>query len=219
MVLPKEYFAFFKGLEKNNNKEWFDDHRKDYEKFVKAPFKELVTEVIEAVQTVEPDLQQDPKTAIFRINRDIRFSKDKTPYKTKLSAHVSKYGKKEMGKPGLYFEIGASEGGIAGGCYMPDKELLTLYRDLIMHEGADLRKALKRKAFVDKFGELQGEKNKVLPAEFKTAAEKEPLLFNKQFFWWTTVPKKVFAGKTPVKDILSYYKAGQPLHEFFERVL
>ena len=219
MQLPKEYFAFFKGLEKNNNKEWFDDHRKDYEKFVKVPFKDLVAEVIEAVRAFEPELQQQPKDALFRINRDIRFSKDKTPYKTRLAAHVSKYGKKEMGKPGLYFEIGANGGGIAGGAYMPDKELLTLYRDLIMHEGADLRKALKRKAFVEKFGEIQGEKNKVLPAEFKEAAKKEPLIYNKQFFWWTTVPKSAFAGKDPVKEILSYYKAGKPLHEFFERVL
>lgn len=218
-MLPKEYFEFFKGLEKNNSKEWFYDNRKDYEKFVKAPFKQLVTETIQAIQSIEPDLQQDPSTAIFRINRDIRFSKDKTPYKTRLAAHISKYGKKEMGKPGLYFEISATGGGIAGGCYMPDKELLTLYRDLIMHEGADLHKALKLKAFKEKYGELQGQKNKVLPAEFKTAAEKEPLLFNKQFFYWAEVPKSVFSGPNPVKEILAYYKAGMPVHDFFERVL
>ena len=155
----------------------------------------------------------------IRINRDIRFSKDKAPYKTHMGAHISRFGRKAMGKPGLYFEANASGGMVAGGCYMPSKEELTLYRDLIMHEGKDLHKALKSKAFRETFGELQGDRNKVLPAEFKEAGATEPLLFNKQFFWWTDVPKKVFTGTDAAKQLLSYYKAGKPVADFFMRIL
>ena len=218
-MLPPEYFRFFKGLEQNTRKTWFDDHRKDYETFVRPPFIELVQQTIDAIRTIEPELAQAPKDAMFRINRDIRFSKDKAPYKTHMGAHISRFGRKAMGKPGLYFEANANGGMVAGGCYMPSKEELALYRDLIMHEGKDLHKALKTKAFRDTFGELQGDRNKVLPAEFKEAAESEPLLFNKQFFWWTDIPKKVFTGSDAAKQLLSYYKAGKPVADFFMRVL
>lgn len=218
-MLPPEYFRFFKGLEQNNNKEWFDDHRKEYETFVRAPFIALVQQTIDAIRTVEPELAQAPKDAIFRINKDIRFSKDKAPYKNHMGAHISRFGRKAMGKPGLYFEANATGGMVAGGCYMPDKDELTLYRDLIMHEGKDLRKALSSKAFRETFGELQGDRNKVLPPDFREAAENEPLLFNKQFFWWTNIPKTVFTAKDAPKQLLNYYKAGKPVADFFLRVL
>ena len=166
---------------------------------------------------MNPELAQTPKDAIFRINRDIRFSKDKAPYKTHMGAHISRYGRKAMGKPGLYFEANAKGGMTAGGCYMPDKEELALYRDLIMHEGKDLHKALKTKAFRETYGELQGERNKILPAEFKEAGKTEPVLFNKQFFWWTDIPKKVFTATDAPKQLMKYYKAGKPVADFFTR--
>jgi uncharacterized protein (TIGR02453 family) len=217
-MLPNEFFTFFRGLEKNNNKEWFDDNRKDYEKFVKVPFREFVLDTIEAIRTVEPELQQDAKDAIFRINRDIRFSKDKTPYKTHMSAHISRFGRKAIGSPGFFLQVSTKGGSLGGGCYQPDKEQLILIRDLIVHEGADLHKALKKKAFKDLYGELQGDKNKILPAEFKQAAESEPILYNKQFFYWATLPKSVFTNKNAVNELLKSYKAAKPVQDFFSRV-
>ena len=218
-MLPPEYFRFFKDLEKNNNKAWFDDHRSNYETHVRKPFIALVQSTIDAIRTVEPTLAMAPKDALFRINKDIRFSKDKTPYKTHMAAHISLYGRKAMGKPGLYFEANATGGMVAGGCYMPDKEELALYRDLIMHEGADLHKAIKKKAFRDAFGELRGDKNKILPPEFRAAAEKQPLLFNKQFFYWTTLSKVEISGSNAAKNLLKYYTTAKPIHDFFSRVL
>jgi uncharacterized protein (TIGR02453 family) len=216
-MLTKEYFTFFSGLEKNNNKEWFDAHRKDYEEHVKAPFHNLVTQLIEAVRAIEPEIQMTAKDAIFRINRDIRFSKDKSPYKTHMSAHITKYGKKEIGRPGFYFEVHAKGGGFGGGCYMPDKESLTLIRDLIMHEGKDLRRILSSKSFKSTFKEIQGEKNKVLPAEFKDAALAEPLLYNKQFFYWTEIPKSAFTDAKAIKNLMTYVKTAKPVYDFFNR--
>lgn len=217
-MLSTAYFKFFAELERNNSKEWFDDHRSTYEVEVRAPFIELVQQTIDAIRTVEPRLAMTAKDAVFRINKDIRFSKDKAPYKTHMGAHISVWGRKAMGKPGLYFEANAKGGMVAGGCYMPDKEELAIYRDLILHEGKDLRKALQGKKFRDTFGELQGERNKVLPAEFRDGAEREPLIFNKQFYWWTNISKSVFTGKDAAQQLLGYYTAAKPVSDFFGRV-
>lgn len=219
MALPKEYFTFFKSLQKNNNKVWFDDHRIEYEKNVKEPFKVLVQELINTIRTVEPRLMMQAKDAIFRINRDIRFSADKTPYKTHCAAHISIHGKGAVGMPGFYLQVGAKEGGIGGGCYMPDKEQLLAIRDMILHEGNTLHKLLADKKFVNTYGELKGEKNKILPSDFKKAAVEEPLLFHKQFYWWKVEPATTFTDPNCVATLFSYYRVGLPLQEFFTKAV
>lgn len=218
MGLPAGYFSFFSGLSNNNHKTWFDEHRTEYERNVRAPFITLVGELIQMIHQVDPSIAMEPKSTMYRINRDVRFSKDKAPYKLQMGANISRHGKKAMGKPGMYFEVNAKGGLIAVGCYMPNPEELTIYRDLIMHEGADLQAALRSKAFCDLFGTLQGERNKVLPAEFRAAAAAEPLLYNKQFFAWTHVPKSVFTSSNAAERMLAYWNAAKPLNDFFDRV-
>ena len=217
--LSREFFSFFAGLEKNNTKEYFEENRVQYERFVKDAFKILVQELIDGVRTFEPTLQLDAKDAIYRINRDIRFAADKTPYKTHVSAHINLRGKKSMGYPGFYFEIGAKGGAAGGGAYMPNKEELASIRDLIMHEGKELHTLLKANSFSSLFGELKGERNKVLPAEFKQAALAEPLIANKQFYYWASIPKSVFTSVDCVKTLLDYYKAVRPLNDYFAQAL
>jgi uncharacterized protein (TIGR02453 family) len=215
-MLPKQYFAFFKGLEKNNTKAWFDEHRDEYEKFVKEPFRALVQELIEKIRTVDPLVQMDAKDAVFRINRDIRFSKDKSPYKTHMGAHISRYGRKAIGQPGFYFEVNAKGGAVGGGCYQPDAEHVAALRDLIMHESADFKKATTA-AFKKTYGELRGERSKTVAPEHKEAAVKQPLLFNKQFYWWAELPQSVYTEPTCVATLFTHYKTARPLQEFFER--
>ncbi|MCB0846293.1 MAG: DUF2461 domain-containing protein, partial [Bacteroidetes bacterium] len=99
-----DYIAFFEELARNNTKEWFDQNRSRYEKSVKKPFYAFVERMIDLISEDDPAVMITPKDAIFRINRDIRFSNDKTPYKTNFSAVVSPGGRKEMVTPGLYFE-------------------------------------------------------------------------------------------------------------------
>ena len=90
-----DYLEFFKELAGNNHKEWFDIHRKRYEQSVKIPMQVFVKDLILALKRIDKEIQIEPKDAIFRINRDIRFSKDKSPYKLQSSAIISKYGKKD----------------------------------------------------------------------------------------------------------------------------
>lgn len=216
--LSPGYFKFFKGLEKENSKVYFDAHRSEYEQHVKEPFKELVQTVIERMRKYEPTLSVDAKDAIFRINRDVRFAKDKAPYKTFCAAHISAHGKKAVGRPGFYFQIGAAGGFIGGGAYMPEKDELAAIRSLLVKKGKDFEKVIKSKKFTEHFGELRGDRNKVVPAEFREAAEKNPLIANKQFFWGADLSKTDVQSDKLVSNLIDYYLAQKPAQDFFNQL-
>lgn len=111
----KDFIDFFSELEKNNNKVWFDENKKRYEKYVKIPFIEFVTEIIIRVQEDDSLVNINAKEAIFRINRDVRFSNDKSPYKSHTSAAISAGGKKDFAYPGIYLELSHKGLGVYGG--------------------------------------------------------------------------------------------------------
>ena len=116
-MLTTASFDYLKDLSKNNNREWFHANKKAYEKDLKKPFQNLVQQLIDTFQRHDPDIQIQPKEAIFRINRDIRFSKDKTPYKTHVSAIISPKGRKGKEYPGFYFHFEAGRLMMGGGAY------------------------------------------------------------------------------------------------------
>jgi len=84
----EDFIQFFNDLEKNNNQEWFHNHQKSYETNVKKPMQRLLTDLIAELQKYDIEIDVDPKKCIGRINRDIRFSKDKTPYNVRSMAHI-----------------------------------------------------------------------------------------------------------------------------------
>ena len=100
----KEYFLFFKELRKNNNKHWFDANRDRYEQHVKTPFKAFTQHILYQLAKKDDLIFTNAAKCIFRINKDIRFSKDKTPYKLNVSAVVAPEGKKSRAINGIYFE-------------------------------------------------------------------------------------------------------------------
>ncbi len=214
-MLNKDFIKFLKDLNKNNNRDWFQENKKRYETSVKKPFEELVTTVVEKIQAFDPEVQIEPKKAIFRIYRDVRFSKDKSPYKTHVGAAISPRGRKFMNDPGYYLHISGGSVMLGGGAYGLDKEGLYNLRQHIINHPKEFKKLISRKTFADKFGELRGEKNKRLPVEFREAAETQPLLFNKQFYFMSELKPSTTTEKDFVKTILSYYKAATPLNEFF----
>ncbi len=119
IYFTQDYLDFFKNLAANNHKQWFDENRKTYETVVREPFKLFIADVIKSVQEIDNGVALEPKNAIFRINRDVRFSKDKTPYKLFNSAIISKNGRKDKTYPGLYLELNPERLAIFGGVYMP----------------------------------------------------------------------------------------------------
>lgn len=182
-IIPETFFSFFKGLAANNNKEWFDAHKKEYESEVKKPFESLVAELIGEMQKTDKNYNGLlPKDCAFRINRDVRFSNDKTPYKLNRSAIIAPGGKKTRGPAGFYFEIGPGECAFYSGAYMPEKPELYAFRRAIADRPEAFDKIIKDKKFVSTFGEVLGNKNKRLDSEFSEASKVQPLIFNTQFY-------------------------------------
>jgi uncharacterized protein (TIGR02453 family) len=215
----KDFFKFFKELSNNNNTDWFHANKAIYEEQIKNPFKSLVDEMILRIHGEEPDLNIEAKDAIFRINRDIRFSKDKTPYKTFVSANIQRGGKKSTDSPGFYFHFALDKAFIGGGAHHADKEGVYKIRSRIADSSDEFSRLIKDKKFKEKFGEILGEKNKRIPPEYKEAEIKEPLIANKNFFFMAELDPKVIL-KTNLPDILmTYYHAGAGVNQFLKKAL
>jgi len=173
----KDFLDFFIELAANNNKDWFDLNRARYEKSVKDPFKKFVEHLIKEVSKTDSAFKNlEAKDCIFRINRDIRFSKDKTPYKMMTSAVIAPEGKKSKSINGVYFEFGPEHMRVYGGVYEIEKDDLQTVREGIAGNIDKFRKVYSEKVFKDTFGQFLGYKNKVLRKELKEAAEKKPLI-------------------------------------------
>jgi uncharacterized protein (TIGR02453 family) len=135
-------FQFFRGLKRNNRREWFEARREIYETQVRAPIRELLEELDVRLATLAPELAGDPRKSIFRIHRDIRFSKDKSPYKTNAGFWINHRGLGRSaaavvhGGAGLYFHFEPRASMIAAGIWMPPQPALVRIRGAMV---ADLR--------------------------------------------------------------------------------
>ena len=216
------FIDFFKGLAANNSKDYFDEHRKIYQKEVKDPFYQLVGDAISELGKIDPKVNElQVKNAVFRINRDIRFSKDKTPYNLHVSAAISPTGRKNMEYPGLYLHLNIDKSHFGGGCFMPSKENLVKIRQYIIDKPKEVEKALNDSNFVKTFNTLEkGQKNKILPKEFKEYGDKHPLLFNKQFYYMADYPgEKTILRSDLLPFIVQHYKDGSSWNSVLKKAL
>src|SRR5437588_10046845 len=145
-------FDFLHGLKKNNNKEWFEAHRAEYEENLREPSKRLVAAVGAELSKAKLPLIGDQKRSLFRINRDIRFSKDKSPYKTHIGIIFPYSGMKEDEWTGMYLSFepdgkNAIKSYIGGGCYMPGSPFLKRVRKKIDSKYKELEKLNADKTF------------------------------------------------------------------------
>lgn len=211
------YINFFKELSKNNHKEWFDENRKTYQKEVKEPFTAFVEEMIARIREHDPEVQIEAKDAIFRINNDIRFAKDKPLYKTGMSANISRYGRKDKAYPGFYFEFSPEAVRVFGGAYMVENSVLQIIRHEISEHPEAFTKAYSNSDFKNKYVSVQGDQHKRLPKEFQPVAEKEPLIANKQFYYRAELSPDLILSEELPDILMEYYRAGEPLNTFLMR--
>lgn len=211
------FLNFLENLSKNNNTAWFNDNRKAYENEVKKPFANFVQEMINRIQKHEPEVRISPSDAIMRINKDIRFSKDKTPYNTHVSANISRFGKKDKSYPGFYFQLSSEGIMVYGGAYMIENPTLQNIRNYIADHLKDFSGAYGNKAFMEKFGKIQGEQSKRIPSEFQAAAAKEPLIANKQFYYSASISPDVITSSKLADVLTAYYLAGKAVNGFLKR--
>lgn len=208
------FHTFFRGLEAHNDREWYAAHKADYEQHVRDPFKAFVTELIEACGTREEGYDTlAPKDCIFRIHRDTRFSKDKTPYKLHASAGISPGGKKSS-DPGLYIHADAHKVVVGGGVYWVEKEDLYFLREKIARDPKAFNALMEAPAFASQYGPVLGERNVRLPKEFQAAAEQCPHLLNKQFFYMAELPSRTLLQEDIVDVVMAFFDAAAPMRAF-----
>ena len=216
----QDLLDFFIELAPNNNKYWFDENRKRYEKSVKEPFKDFVNHLIKKLTEIDPAFSEiEAKDCIFRINRDIRFSKEKQPYKLQVSAVVAPEGKKSKAINGVYFEISPEHLRVYGGVYEIEKDDLLNLRIGLTENLDTFKKLYNDPKFVKMYGELRGAKNKILPKEIKEFGEKEPLIFNKQFYFFTEFTPETILFDNLDELIVDCYQVGKPIQDFFNKLI
>jgi uncharacterized protein (TIGR02453 family) len=218
-MLSKDSLQFLDDLKANNNRDWFLDNKKRYEIF-KKDYQQLVGQFLDALKPLDPSLELlEIKNCTFRINRDIRFSKDKQPYKLQVSAIINPEGKKSKAVNGVYFELGPEKMRVYGGVYEIDKEDLLIAREGIAAAPEKFKKAYQDPKFVKFFGNILGEKNKIIPKELKEAAEIESLIFNKQWYFYAEFEPETILADNLDQIILDCYQAGRPVELFFNELI
>ncbi len=205
---------FLTQLAKNNNKEWFDTNRKTYDG-IKVEFATLVQSVIDKNTLFDNDLKGlEPKQCIFRINKDVRFSKDKSPYKTTIGASINPGGKKSM-IAGYYLHIEPNKSFLAGGCYMPMPETLAAIRQEIDYNTTDFKKIISAKDFKTYFKELsQDDKLKTAPKGYDKNHADISLLQHKHFVVAHNLTDEQVCNKNFAAYASKVFKAMLPLNEF-----
>ncbi len=214
----KATFKFFKDLENNNTREWFEDNRGVFEKYVMNPAQEFVMEMGERLKPMCPKIVAVPKVdkSIFRIYRDVRFSKDKTPYKTHLGIFLWEGPRKKLGNPGFYLQLDKSSILIAGGLYQLPSELMKPYRDSVSDskKGSEVRKILKKITMNSSY-KLGGMHYKRVPRGYDPETPNVDLLLHNGLFLYYegALPKEVNSS-----DFLDYsldvFKDILPLHKW-----
>ena len=174
---PKEGLHFLEELAANNNKAWFDAHKKDYIKLVRDPAVELVVALGERLQSISPHIIYDPRTngsgSLLRVNRDVRFSEDKSPYKTKVAMMFWQGAGKKMEHPGFGMQIETTGAGLMAGQFNFSKPMLQAYREAVVDDtlGVALVEAVDSVCAAGDY-EVKGEHYKRVPRGFSEEHER-----------------------------------------------
>ena len=137
-----EAIKFLRGLKRNNDREWFEPRKAIYEAALKAPLLSVIAAINEAMHDFAPDNVRLPQKAMMRIYRDVRFSPNKSPYKTQVAAWWARTGLEKTSGGGFYFHLSSTELTVAAGVYMPEREQLLAIRTYLLEHHAELRKLL-----------------------------------------------------------------------------
>lgn len=211
-MITKKDFDFLKDIKKNNNRDWFTENKPRYvEAFdnVKGFFA-----VLEAEMNTHDMIE---KTKVFRIYRDVRFSKDKTPYKSSLSGGLSR--QKPALRGGYYVHIEPGNSMIAGGFWGPEPADLKLIRAHIAADDKPLRKVLKGKRFVDTWGSIEGDQVKTAPKGYAKDHPAIDLLRYKQMIVRKHLSDKEVLSKDFAKNVSKYFKTLRPYFNYMSDIL
>jgi uncharacterized protein (TIGR02453 family) len=218
-MLQTSTLKFLKDLKKNNNKPWFDAHRGQYDQ-AKGDFEQFIGTVISAHAKKDPFIAAlKPKDCMFRINRDVRFSKDKSPYKTNFGASINRGGKKSV-YGGYYIHVEPAESFVGGGIWMPQPPELKKLRQEVDYCFEEFSKIISAKKFKAVYGALYAGQDASLsrvPQGFDCDSPAAAYLKLKSYLAMKKVTEKELLSKGLVKETLEAFDALQPLLQFINR--
>lgn len=211
--LDPDILKFLKQLKKNNDREWFEANKPRY-KAAQENLIEFVDQMLSELIKFDKSLVGvEPKKCVFRIYRDVRFSKNKDPYKTNLGAHIAG-GTKMKPKAGYYLHIQPGSCMIAGGAYLPPAPWLKAIRKEIHHNAGDLKKVLKSASFKKYFGTMEGEQLKTAPRDYDKDHPDIELLRHKSFLATHMIQDKQVTDVDFGKHFLKVAKALHPFDAY-----
>ncbi len=215
---PAEGMQFLSTLKRNNRREWFQPRKHIYEEQVKGPMADLVTALSAEMMRFGPEYVADPAKAIYRIYRDTRFSKDKSPYKTHVAAVFPRRGLGKHSGAGLYFHIAPDEVLIGGGIYAPEPGELLIVRQHIAAHPRAFRSIVDSPA-LRKFDGLEGEKLKRVPRGFPSDHPAAEYLKYKQFLAGRVFPPEFATSPRLYPALLDCFHKMMPFLRFLNQPL
>ncbi len=218
-MIPKELLAFLRELKNNNNKEWFDQNRPLYNK-LRGDFELFINHAIAEISIFDKTAAQTTaKSAIFRINRDIRFSNEKTPYKTNMGAYIANGGRKSI-YAGYYIHLEPGACFLSGGIYMPSAAVLKAIRNEIADNLEEFRSIVQNPSFIKQFGTtLWGDQLKVAPKGFLKDMQGIEYIKYKQYTVFKTEPDTLYSQKSIFKEIQLVFSALAPFNAFLNKAI
>jgi uncharacterized protein (TIGR02453 family) len=209
----KNTFEFLGQLAGHNTREWMEENKPWYQE-ARKEFSELVGTLIKGIGEFDGGiLALQPKDCMFRINRDIRFSKNKNPYKTNFGAAITEGGRK-TGNPTYYIHLEPGKSMIAAGIYMPDAENLKKIRQEIDYNPEELKKIVEEKNFKSTFGAIRGEALKTAPKGYPKDHPNIELLRFKSYIVWSEREDAFFSKKDFVRRLVDAYRIAYPFNQY-----
>ncbi|MFC4231393.1 DUF2461 domain-containing protein [Parasediminibacterium paludis] len=214
-MIQKETLNFFKDLEQNNNKPWFEANKSRYEA-AKENYLQFIEALLPHIRKIESIFEKDLKKYASRVYRDIRFSKDKSPYKNNISGLIERAPDNK--KCPFYINVQLGETFIGGGVWQPDAELLNKVRQEIDYNGSEFNNIINKKSFIDTFGKLSGEALVRPPKGYDADNPNIELLKLKQYIIHKKFEDDVVCSNDFIKEIVICYKEALPFFHFFDAV-
>ena len=218
-MIKESITGFLKEISKNNNREWYHANKDKYTR-AKADFENFVNIAIHEIGKFDDQIDTiSAKDSIFRIYRDTRFSKDKTPYKTNMGAFIAKGGRKR-GYAGYYIHIDPAGSFLAGGIYMPSSPVLKLLRQEIYNYSDEFRKIINDKSFELHFnGLIEDNKLKGAPRGFPKDFEDIDLLKYTSYTVFKNIPDDKIKNPEFIQEVIKVFKVMKPFNHFLNRAI
>jgi uncharacterized protein (TIGR02453 family) len=206
--------GFLRALRRNNNREWFHAHRSEYEA-ARLRFEDYIALLINELSPTEPLGDITPKDCTFRINRDLRFTRDRTPYNAYMSAYIAPGGRKST-KMGYYVHIEPGHSLLAGGIHERNSPKLAAWRASIDRDPAPFRQIIEEESFRKYFGEVSGDRLKTAPRGYPRDHPDLDLLRLKTVTVTREIADRVVASPDFVEETLRTFRAMKPFLAYMD---